>query len=99
MRPPVPTCWSGRVRERGPVVAVSVGNVWVGGLMPRGCRPDGGAGSSSGSVADGLGPPKDGVGGASLKSPPAALSQIETETVSPTAILISAGPPPCLNRL
>src|SRR6202030_3522415 len=46
----------------------------------------------------GLPPVGAGTGGVSLNSPPAALSQIDTEIVSPLAILTSGGWTSFLNR-
>src|SRR5437764_318640 len=46
--------------------------------------------AASGSIPD-LPPVRAGAGGLSLNSPPAALSQIITDTVSPIAILTSGG--------
>src|SRR5436190_812478 len=81
----------------------------VGGAPGRGvCSPNGckrgevrpAGGSDCGDRASGAsgstprrGGAKERSGGASLKSPPAALSQIVTEIVSPTAILSSGGLP------
>src|SRR5205807_6510608 len=52
--------------------------------------PSGRDSGASGSIPD-LPPVRAGAGGVSLNSPPAALSQIITETVSPIAILTSGG--------
>src|SRR5215469_684456 len=68
---------------------------WSGGAgAPGSCRGDSGA---SGSMPV-LPPLGANAGGASVNSPPAALSQISTEIVSPIAILNNAGWVSCVKR-
>ena len=111
--PSTPTSWSGIVADRRPAGA-SIENSWpVFGCcsscgrrvsagarrMPNSsCCPLGGGDSGASGSTPGLPPIGAGASGASLNSPPAALSQINTETVSPTAIFTSGGGASSLKR-
>src|SRR5215471_2379646 len=112
MPPSAPTCWSGITVAFRPGVAPvgdtestdgggSLDGPRPGGrlvglssfrLSPPGGRDSGANGSIPGVV------PGGNVGSGSVNSPPAALSQSNTETVSPTAILNSGGLAAAWNR-
>src|SRR5437870_10198960 len=88
----------GRCSPRGRSVSVGRPVGELGAPNSPGCPLGGGRDSGARGSTPDLPPVGAAAGGASLKSPPAALSQINTEIVSPTAILTSGGGASFLKR-